>query len=78
MTSGLTVLWLQVPRNMRLVAVPLYELYDNMARYGPVISSIPQLLSRYRLTLMASPTAGPSLVAATQNATQAAAAVSAQ
>ncbi|KAF5829988.1 nucleotide hydrolase-domain-containing protein [Dunaliella salina] len=37
-----------VPANSRLVAVPLYELYDNMARYGPVISSIPILLSRYR------------------------------
>lgn len=49
----------QVPRNMRLVAVPLYELYDNFARYGPVISSIPVLLSRFRLTIVASPSLLP-------------------
>ena len=36
-----------VPRNYRLVAAPLFELYDNSASYGPVISSLPQLISRY-------------------------------
>lgn len=41
----------QVPKNMRLVAVPLFELYDNISRYGPVISSLPALLSRFALTL---------------------------
>lgn len=42
---------LQVPKNMRLVAVPLFEIYDNVARYGPVISSIPTSLSRWSLSL---------------------------
>lgn len=36
-----------IPRNMKLVAVPLFELYDNGQRYGPLISSIPHLLSRF-------------------------------
>ena len=36
-----------VPKNFKLLAVPLFELYDNAARYGPVIASIPHLISRY-------------------------------
>lgn len=32
---------------MKLLAVPLFELYDNAARYGPQLSAIPHLLSRY-------------------------------
>lgn len=32
---------------MKLLAVPLFELYENMARYGPQHSAIPHLLSRY-------------------------------
>lgn len=32
---------------MKLLAVPLFELYDNPARYGPQLASIPHLLSRY-------------------------------
>ncbi|KAJ5382005.1 Cleavage and polyadenylation specificity factor subunit 5 [Penicillium cataractarum] len=38
---------LSVPKNMKLLAVPLFELYDNSARYGPQLSAIPHLLSRY-------------------------------
>ncbi|KAJ2906228.1 cleavage and polyadenylation specific factor 5 [Zalerion maritima] len=38
---------LSVPKNMKLLAVPLFELYDNVARYGPQLSAIPHLLSRY-------------------------------
>ncbi|KAL4960999.1 cleavage and polyadenylation specificity factor subunit 5 [Aspergillus stella-maris] len=38
---------LSVPKNMKLLAVPLFELYDNNQRYGPQLSSIPHLLSRY-------------------------------
>ncbi|KKA31039.1 hypothetical protein TD95_002965 [Thielaviopsis punctulata] len=38
---------LSVPQNMKLLAVPLFELYDNTARYGPQLSAIPHLLSRY-------------------------------
>jgi len=36
-----------VPKNMKLLAVPLFELYDNTGRYGPQLSAIPHLLSRY-------------------------------
>jgi cleavage and polyadenylation specificity factor subunit 5 len=36
-----------VPKNMKLLAVPLFELYDNKERYGPIISCIPQMLSRF-------------------------------
>ncbi len=32
---------------MEVFAVPLFELYDNTARYGPQLSAIPHLLSRY-------------------------------
>jgi cleavage and polyadenylation specificity factor subunit 5 len=32
---------------MKLLAVPLFELYDNVQRYGPQLSAIPHLLSRY-------------------------------
>lgn len=39
---------LSVPKNMKLLAVPLFELYDNNARYGPQLSAIPHYLSRYR------------------------------
>ena len=36
-----------MPKNMKLLAVPLFELYDNTARYGPQLAAIPHLLSRY-------------------------------
>jgi len=36
-----------VPRNLKLLAVPLFELYDNAQRYGPIISTLPQSLSRF-------------------------------
>ncbi|KAE9554383.1 hypothetical protein FO519_002375 [Halicephalobus sp. NKZ332] len=36
-----------VPKNLKLVAAPLFELFDNSAGYGPVISSLPQSLSRF-------------------------------
>ncbi|XP_075261811.1 cleavage and polyadenylation specificity factor subunit 5-like [Convolutriloba macropyga] len=35
-----------VPRNYKLVAAPLFELYDNSPGYGPIISSLPNVLSR--------------------------------
>lgn len=35
-----------VPKNYKLVAAPLFELYDNAQGYGPVIASLPQALSR--------------------------------
>jgi cleavage and polyadenylation specificity factor subunit 5 len=33
-----------VPKNMKLLAVPLFELYDNSARYGPQLAALPNLL----------------------------------
>ena len=39
---------LSVPKNMKLLAVPLFELYDNTQRYGPQLSAIPHYLSRFR------------------------------
>ena len=36
-----------VPKNYKLVAAPLFELYDNSQGYGPIISSLPQSLCRY-------------------------------
>lgn len=38
-----------VPRNYKLVAAPLFELYDNASGYGPIISSLPQALSRFTM-----------------------------
>lgn len=35
-----------VPSNYKLVAAPLFELFDNSRAYGPIISSLPQVLSR--------------------------------
>ncbi|WAR12493.1 CPSF5-like protein [Mya arenaria] len=39
-----------VPRNYKLVAAPLFELYDNSTGYGPIISTLPQTLSRVTTT----------------------------
>ena len=36
-----------VPKNLKLVAAPLFELFDNGNAYGPVISSLPMALSRF-------------------------------
>jgi cleavage and polyadenylation specificity factor subunit 5 len=36
-----------VPKNLKLLAVPLFELYDNPQRYGPVISRLPEILGRF-------------------------------
>ena len=38
---------LSVPKNMKLLSVPLFELYDNVGRYGSQLTAIPHLLSRY-------------------------------
>lgn len=40
---------LSVPKNMKILAVPLFELYDNTTKYGPQLSAIPHLLSRYKI-----------------------------
>jgi len=36
-----------VPKNMKLLAVPLFELYENSSRFGGQISAIPYLASRF-------------------------------
>mmetsp|Transcript_29450 Transcript_29450/g.70134 ORF Transcript_29450/g.70134 Transcript_29450/m.70134 type:complete len:242 (-) Transcript_29450:383-1108(-) len=43
--------YFSVPRNLKLMAVPLFELYENIQHYGPIISSLPQMLSRFRFTM---------------------------
>jgi cleavage and polyadenylation specificity factor subunit 5 len=47
--------YFSVPKNYKLIAVPLFEIYDHIQRYGPVIASIPQMLSRFRF-IMSGPT----------------------
>jgi cleavage and polyadenylation specificity factor subunit 5 len=37
---------MRVPLNMKLLAVPLFELFDNTVRYGPQLSALPSQLSR--------------------------------
>jgi len=41
-----------VPKNLKLLAVPLFELYDNPQRYGPIISSLPQMLGRFNFVYL--------------------------
>ena len=41
---------------MQLVAVPLIDLYGNMARWGQTICALPLLLSRLRMSLVGSET----------------------
>ncbi|KAM0793253.1 hypothetical protein ACM66B_000715 [Microbotryomycetes sp. NB124-2] len=43
---------LHVPKNMKLVALPLFELYDNAIRYGPALAAIPHLLSKYDVEIV--------------------------
>ncbi len=42
---------MQVPTNLRLIAVPLYELYDNAANFGRVIAAVPHMIGRFRLNM---------------------------
>ncbi|XP_074560048.1 pre-mRNA cleavage factor Im 25 kDa subunit 2-like [Curcuma longa] len=43
-----------IPQNLKLIAVPLFELYGNFKRFGTVISSIPQQLSRFQFNMVTS------------------------
>ena len=36
-----------VPLNMKLHAIPIFEFYDNAARYGPQFAGLPYILSRW-------------------------------
>lgn len=41
-----------VPKNLKLLAVPLCQIHENIKTYGPVISGIPQLLSKFTTNLI--------------------------
>jgi hypothetical protein len=41
-----------VPKNLGLVAVPLFDLFDGSGRFGSELSVIPQLLSRIHMTFI--------------------------
>ncbi|KAK7328978.1 hypothetical protein VNO77_23119 [Canavalia gladiata] len=43
-----------VPKNMRLLAVPLCQVHDNHKTYGAIISGIPQLLSKFSFNMIES------------------------
>ncbi len=47
----LTLRPLQVPKNLKLLAVPLFELYQN-ERYGQVVASVPACISRFHINLL--------------------------
>lgn len=40
-----------VAESVKLLAVPLFELYDNAMRYGPIIAAIPVMLSRFSIAV---------------------------
>ncbi|GAB4853760.1 Pre-mRNA cleavage factor Im 25 kDa subunit 1 [Ancistrocladus abbreviatus] len=41
-----------VPKNMKLLAVPLCQIHENHKTYGPIIAGIPQLLSRFSINII--------------------------
>lgn len=41
-----------VPRNLKLLAVPLSQIHDNYQVYGPIISGIPNLLSKFSFNVV--------------------------
>ncbi|XP_027338845.1 pre-mRNA cleavage factor Im 25 kDa subunit 1 [Abrus precatorius] len=43
-----------VPKNMKLLAVPLCQIHENHKTYGPIISGVPQLLSKFSFNMMES------------------------
>lgn len=43
-----------VPRNLKLLAVPLCQLHENHKTYGPIISGVPQLLSKFSFNMIGS------------------------
>ncbi len=40
---------LSVPKNLKVIAVPIFELYKQEARYGDLISGLPVCLSRLNI-----------------------------
>ncbi|CAL5437967.1 unnamed protein product [Camellia sinensis] len=43
-----------VPRNFKLLAVPLCQIHENHKTYGPIISGVPQLLSKFSFNIIES------------------------
>ena len=43
-----------VPKNLKLLAVPLCQIHENQKRYGQVISAVPQLLSKFSFNMIES------------------------
>ena len=39
-----------VPSNLKLIAVPMFELYDKIDKYGPLIAGLPSMLSRFQVS----------------------------
>lgn len=43
-----------VPKNYKLLAVPLCQIHENKKTYGPIISGVPQLLSKFSFNMIGS------------------------
>ncbi|XP_057537761.1 pre-mRNA cleavage factor Im 25 kDa subunit 1 [Amaranthus tricolor] len=41
-----------VPKNLKLLAVPLCQVHENHKTYGPIIAGIPQLLSKFSFNMI--------------------------
>ncbi|KAK9101412.1 hypothetical protein Scep_024842 [Stephania cephalantha] len=41
-----------VPKNLKMLAVPLFEIHENYKTYGSVIAGVPQLLSRFSFNVV--------------------------
>ncbi|XP_059284090.1 pre-mRNA cleavage factor Im 25 kDa subunit 1 [Lycium ferocissimum] len=41
-----------VPKNLKLLAVPLSQVHENFKTYGPIIAGVPQLLSKFSYNIM--------------------------
>nr|XP_016489374.1 PREDICTED: pre-mRNA cleavage factor Im 25 kDa subunit 1-like [Nicotiana tabacum] len=41
-----------VPKNLKLLAVPLCQVHENFKTYGPIIAGVPQLLSKFSYNMM--------------------------
>jgi cleavage and polyadenylation specificity factor subunit 5 len=41
-----------VPKNMKLLSVPLCQIRENQKTYGPIISAVPQLLSKFSFNMI--------------------------
>ncbi|XP_019192268.1 PREDICTED: pre-mRNA cleavage factor Im 25 kDa subunit 1 isoform X2 [Ipomoea nil] len=41
-----------VPKNFNLLAIPLCQIHENRKTYGPIISGVPQLLSKFSINVV--------------------------